>query len=208
MSQAESRCGEQLVVVDKVARHRRVAGVSGGALKNRPPGPPWLRTLRNVTCSPVSSWPCSVIGRNAQSNPLLCRKIQRHQGRSPLLLALRSGRQPLLSQQTFTSLAPMERQQLWQIDRLVDDLEPRATTGPVLVCIDDFQWADSATALAMRVLQDGTNTRTDEYGGDLVGRARFPLQAAQAAQAAQAVIDVFGAAPSGFASPPAGPGDR
>jgi DNA-binding CsgD family transcriptional regulator len=71
---------------------------------------------------------------------------------APLLLALRSGRQPLLSQRTFTSLAPMERQQLWQIDRLVDDLESRATTGPVLVCIDDFQWSDSATALAMRVL--------------------------------------------------------
>ncbi|MBB5160745.1 AAA family ATPase [Mycobacterium sp. AZCC_0083] len=71
---------------------------------------------------------------------------------APLLLALRSGREPLLSQQAFMSLAPMERQQLWQIDRLVDDLETRATTGPVLVCIDDFQWADASTALALRVL--------------------------------------------------------
>jgi DNA-binding CsgD family transcriptional regulator/tetratricopeptide (TPR) repeat protein len=71
---------------------------------------------------------------------------------APLLLALRSGREPLLSQQAFISLAPMERQQLWLIDRLVDDLETRATTGPVLVCIDDFQWADRSTALALRVL--------------------------------------------------------
>jgi predicted ATPase len=71
---------------------------------------------------------------------------------APLLLALRSGREPLLSQPAFISLAPMERQQLWLIDRLVDDLETRAMTGPVLVCIDDFQWADTSTALALRVL--------------------------------------------------------
>jgi N-ethylmaleimide reductase len=47
-------------------------------------------------------------------------------------------------------------------------------------------------------LQDGTNKRIDAYGGDLAGRARFPLEAAQA------FIDVFGADRVGVRVSPSG----
>lgn len=69
---------------------------------------------------------------------------------APLLSALRSGREPLLSHQAFAALAPIRDQQLWLVDHLVDELETRALSGPVLVCVDDFQWADHSSAFAFR----------------------------------------------------------
>lgn len=73
---------------------------------------------------------------------------------APVLLALRSGRVPLLSQQAFAVLAPIQPQQLWLVDVVVDDLEERAGRQPLLVCVDDFQWADPSSVFALGVLPE------------------------------------------------------
>src|SRR6202012_5654050 len=71
---------------------------------------------------------------------------------APLLVALRSGGRPLLSAAEFGQLAPLHREPLWLIDRIADLLESRAQRAPVLIAIDDCQWADALTRFALRAL--------------------------------------------------------
>ncbi len=71
---------------------------------------------------------------------------------APLLVALRSGPDPLLSGDAFASLAPLYDKPLWLVDRIGALLEELAAAGPVLVTVDDVQWADRLTRFALRVL--------------------------------------------------------
>jgi DNA-binding CsgD family transcriptional regulator len=71
---------------------------------------------------------------------------------APLLLALRSGPQPLLSREQFAELAPLHSRRLWLVDRLDAMLEERAQRTPILIAIDDVHWADALTIFALRVL--------------------------------------------------------
>jgi DNA-binding CsgD family transcriptional regulator len=71
---------------------------------------------------------------------------------APLLLALRSGPQPLLSDETFMGLAEFRDQQLWLVDRITDAIGRRASGAPVLVHLDDLHWADPSTRFALRVM--------------------------------------------------------
>lgn len=71
---------------------------------------------------------------------------------APLLVALRSGPQPLLPGDAFASLAPLYEKPLWLVDRISALLEELAVHTPVLIAIDDVQWADRLTRFALRVL--------------------------------------------------------
>lgn len=71
---------------------------------------------------------------------------------APLLVALRSGRHPLLPGDAFASLAPLYDKPLWLVDRIGAMLEELALRTPVLIAIDDVQWADRLTRFALRVL--------------------------------------------------------
>jgi DNA-binding CsgD family transcriptional regulator/tetratricopeptide (TPR) repeat protein len=71
---------------------------------------------------------------------------------APLLLALRSSSTPLLSRDDFADLAPLYKQQLWLVERLTATLEQRAMKSPLLIAIDDLQWADRLTVFALRVM--------------------------------------------------------
>jgi DNA-binding CsgD family transcriptional regulator/tetratricopeptide (TPR) repeat protein len=71
---------------------------------------------------------------------------------APLLVALRSGAQPLLDGDTFTGLAELYEQHLWLVDRIATLLEDLAVVTPILIAIDDVQWADRLTRFALRVL--------------------------------------------------------
>ena len=71
---------------------------------------------------------------------------------APLLVSLRSGARPLLPGDAFASLAPLYDQPLWLVDRICALLEEVALGGPVLIAIDDVQWADRLTRFALRIL--------------------------------------------------------
>lgn len=73
---------------------------------------------------------------------------------APVMLALRSGREPLLSHDGFAALARIQQQRLWVVDVIVDELETRAVRQPVVVCVDDFQWADPSSVFALGVLPE------------------------------------------------------
>jgi DNA-binding CsgD family transcriptional regulator len=71
---------------------------------------------------------------------------------APLLVALRSGAHPLLSAAEFGSLAPLHGEPLWLVDRIADLLEEHARQAPILIVIDDCQWADRLSRFALRAL--------------------------------------------------------
>jgi DNA-binding CsgD family transcriptional regulator len=69
-----------------------------------------------------------------------------------LLLALRYGSNPLVSRKAFSDLAPLRDQPLWLIDELIAILEERSMTTPVLIALDDIQWADRLTFSCLRLM--------------------------------------------------------
>ena len=71
---------------------------------------------------------------------------------APLLVSLRSGPHPLLPGDAFASLALLYDKPLWLVDRISALLEELAAGAPVLIAIDDVQWADRLTRFALRVL--------------------------------------------------------
>lgn len=71
---------------------------------------------------------------------------------APLLVALRSGPTPLLDVETFAGLAPLHHQPLWLVDRIASVLADLSARAPVLIVIDDAQWADQVTRFALETL--------------------------------------------------------
>ncbi|MGC2129325.1 MAG: ATP-binding protein, partial [Candidatus Aquilonibacter sp.] len=69
-----------------------------------------------------------------------------------LLLALRYGSNPLVSRQAFSDLAPLRDQPLWLIDALIAILEERSMQTPILIALDDIQWADRLTRSCLRLM--------------------------------------------------------
>ena len=71
---------------------------------------------------------------------------------APLLLALRSGSSPVLSREAFESLASYRNHPLWLIDRIVGVIEDHASKKPLLIALDDVQWADRLTLSCLRIM--------------------------------------------------------
>jgi DNA-binding CsgD family transcriptional regulator len=71
---------------------------------------------------------------------------------APLLLALRSGSSPVLSREAFESLASYRNHPLWLIDRIVGIIEDHASKKPLLIALDDVQWADRLTLSCLRIM--------------------------------------------------------
>ncbi|STZ82464.1 helix-turn-helix transcriptional regulator [Mycolicibacterium aichiense] len=71
---------------------------------------------------------------------------------APLLVALRSGSQPLVGAETFADLAPVHHQPVWLVDRIASLLADISVRSPVLIVIDDAQWADPVTRFALDTL--------------------------------------------------------
>jgi DNA-binding CsgD family transcriptional regulator len=130
---------------------------------------------------------------------------------APLLEALFQGRRPLLDRSA--ALENMEEQGYWLLLELCELLEARAKSGPLLICLDDLQWADLGTLSAVRGLTSQTAgspiawviaLRHAEAGGDRLrlvdalvnaGAARLELAPLNGSAVAALVADVVGASP-------------
>ncbi|GAA3042732.1 LuxR family transcriptional regulator [Pseudonocardia yunnanensis] len=66
--------------------------------------------------------------------------------------ALRSGDVPVLGSQEFLELAPLTAQPLWLAEHLAVMLPRRAASNPLLLLLDDAQWADPLTTFVLRIL--------------------------------------------------------
>jgi DNA-binding CsgD family transcriptional regulator len=71
---------------------------------------------------------------------------------APLLRALFDGPRPLLDHAGLSSLPAAPEQRYWRIENLQSLLEHAAMGSPLLVFLDDLQWADSGTIAALRAL--------------------------------------------------------
>ena len=73
---------------------------------------------------------------------------------APLLRALFDGAAPLLERSALPAVRGGPEQRYWLVQDLESLLEGAAAAGPVLVCLDDLQWADGGTLAALRALPD------------------------------------------------------
>jgi DNA-binding CsgD family transcriptional regulator/tetratricopeptide (TPR) repeat protein len=71
---------------------------------------------------------------------------------APLLRALFDGPEPLLDRAGLRSLHAAPEQRYWRLQDLQFLLERAAMDSPLLILLDDAQWADSGTAAALRAL--------------------------------------------------------
>jgi predicted ATPase len=69
-----------------------------------------------------------------------------------LLSALFDGQEPLLDRRELPNLRALSDQRFWLLQDLQQVLERAALEAPIMISIDDVQWADSGTAAALRTL--------------------------------------------------------
>lgn len=70
----------------------------------------------------------------------------------PLLDGLLSGAEPLLDTATVRELSATPDQRFWLLQELQDRLEQTALDTPLLIVLDDLQWCDDLTLVALRTL--------------------------------------------------------
>lgn len=75
---------------------------------------------------------------------------------APLLEALFGGETPPLDRSQLESLKAFSDQPYWLMLELGELLEVRARSGPLLICLDDMQWADPGSLSAVRSLTSQT----------------------------------------------------
>jgi len=73
---------------------------------------------------------------------------------APLLRALFDGAAPVLERSALPSVRGGPEQRYWMVQDLESLLERAAAVAPLMVCLDDLQWADSGTLAALRTLPD------------------------------------------------------
>ena len=71
---------------------------------------------------------------------------------APLLRALFDGPEPLLDRAGLSRLHAAPEQRYWRLQELQSLLERAAMDSPLLIFLDDVQWADSGTVAALRAL--------------------------------------------------------
>jgi DNA-binding CsgD family transcriptional regulator/tetratricopeptide (TPR) repeat protein len=71
---------------------------------------------------------------------------------APLLHALTAGETPVLAAAEARGLPTGAEQRFWLLLELQEHLERAALARPLLICVDDLQWCDPQTLLALRTL--------------------------------------------------------
>lgn len=71
---------------------------------------------------------------------------------APLMTALFDGVRPLLERPAVRALRSLPEERYWLLQDLQAMLERSALEGPLLISLDDLQWADGGTAAALRAL--------------------------------------------------------
>ena len=136
------RDGQLSVLAQRIAGAR--AGAGGVVVVEGPPGIGKSRLLAEAVSMAGAAGLRVARGEADEADqvaPLSC-----------LLGALVSGSPPLLSAEQLRALDPQPDQRYWLLQELEALLEEAALREPLLLVIDDVQWADAATLLALRTL--------------------------------------------------------
>jgi DNA-binding CsgD family transcriptional regulator len=132
---------------------------------------------------------------------------------APLLRALFSGPEPLLDRAALGDLRTVPEQRYWLLEGVESLLERAAMDAPMLVCLDDLQWADAGTAAALRTLparlasvpigwilarrpSDGSTEMPDAFAQlEREGATRLTLEPLPRSAVAEVTAEVLQAAP-------------
>ena len=69
-----------------------------------------------------------------------------------VLQALRTGTNPVLDEHELRTLADLYDRPLWLVEAIADMLELRSQQVPLVIAVDDLQWADRLSRFALRTL--------------------------------------------------------
>src|SRR5580700_4043164 len=81
-----------------------------------------------------------------------CDPIEQIWPGAPVIAALRSGQDPLTTAEQYEQIARVTSEPLLLADRIACRLEDLAAVHPLLVAIDDLQWADQVSRFLLRSL--------------------------------------------------------
>jgi DNA-binding CsgD family transcriptional regulator len=81
-----------------------------------------------------------------------CDPIEQVWPGAPVIAALRAGRDPVTTAQQYEQIAALVSEPLLLADRIASLLEERVAGEPLLIAIDDLQWADRVSRFLMRSL--------------------------------------------------------
>src|ERR1700678_3709254 len=81
-----------------------------------------------------------------------CDPIEQVWPGAPVIAALRAGRDPVTTAEQYEQIAALASEPLLLADRIASLLEERAAVEPLLIAIDDLQWADRVSRFLVRSL--------------------------------------------------------
>lgn len=81
-----------------------------------------------------------------------CDEFEQVSPGAPVIALLRSGRRPLLDAAAYEQLAVAASEPLLLAERIASCLEAAAAAQPLLIALDDVQWADRVTRFLVRTL--------------------------------------------------------
>ena len=81
-----------------------------------------------------------------------CDAIEQIWPAAPVMAALRQGREPLLAATDYEQLHRLTGQPLLLAERVAAHLEQAAERGPLMIAVDDVQWADRVSRFVFRTL--------------------------------------------------------
>ena len=138
-----------------------------------------------------------------------CDQIEQVWPGAPVIAMLRAGRDPLATAAEYEQVTRLVSEPLLLVDRIASLLENAAMAGPVLIVVDDLQWADRVSWFALRVLMSRLTglpaawvlaSRDDDFGEDLTGYERIRAERVRlaplaAVDLAAIAADYLGGAP-------------
>ena len=151
-------------------RATRQHGVSGVVLISGPAGIGKTVLLAEI-CEQAARMKIRVAGSN-------CDPIEQVWPGAPVIATLRAGRDPLTSAGVYEQIAGAVAEPLVLADRIASRLEDVAAAQPLLIAIDDVQWADRVSRFLLRSLVSRLvglpvvwllASRDDQSGADLTG---------------------------------------
>ena len=135
---------EVLATALRVVRRTRVHGASGVVLITGEPG-----IGKTALLSEICRQAAYTRIRVARSK---CDEIEHACPGAPIIVLLRTGRDPLLTAAQFQEIAGLTGEPLVFVDRTAGHLEQLAADHRVMIAVDDAQWADGLSRYALRSL--------------------------------------------------------
>lgn len=81
-----------------------------------------------------------------------CDQVEQVSAGAPVVALLRAGREPLTTGEQYEQLARTISEPLLLVERIAAHLEGVAATTPLLIALDDLQWADRTSRFLIRTL--------------------------------------------------------